>query len=223
MKFTKDRLESFSDGVIAIIMTIMVLNIPLPNSFGFSDIMSLLMAVLVFFVSFFIVGFFWHQHYRLFHMIDEITTMISWRNMLFLFSLSLMPVFTKWVIENLGQVVPALAYTIVFIFVNLTFQFLFIGARKNKEERNFNASGKVMIIFFLVWFILFAGIITLCFFQPLVASILLIGLPVLFSLSNLWFEHPPRKERRGFAGKGGAPGFPLKGANPKKEQTKRRR
>ena len=196
MKFSKYRVEQLSDGVMSIIVTIMVLNIPLPHRFELSDMISLLMSVLVFFVSFFVVGFFWHQHYGLFHRIEEITTMISWRNMLFLFSLSLMPVFTKWVIENLGEVVPAVGYAIVFLLVNLSFQFLFSSAMKHSGVKNPEFPGNFPYIFITIWVIVIGGIIVLCFFLPLVASILLIGLPLLFSLSNLWFEHPHKEGKR---------------------------
>lgn len=207
MKFSKYRLEQFSDGVMSIIVTIMVLNIPLPHHFAFSDLFSLLTSVLVYFVSFFIVGFFWHQHYRIFHMIDEISSMISWRNMLFLFSLSLMPVFTKWVIENMGKVIPALGYAIVFIFVNLSCQLLLSCARKQSGEKDFHMPRKFFIIFSCSWILVSSGLIVLCFLQPLIASVLLIGLPLLFSLSNLWFEHPRRENRRLAAYKKGASGW----------------
>jgi uncharacterized membrane protein len=129
-------------------------------------------------------------------MIDEVTSMISWRNMLFLFSLSLMPVFTKWVIENLGKVVPAVGYAIVFIFVNLSFQLMFSSAIKQSKEKKQIMSRKFILLFTVVWVTVIAGTIVLCFFQPLIASILLIGLPLLFSLSNLWFEHPKIENKR---------------------------
>lgn len=195
MNFSKYRMEQFSDGVMSIIVTIMVLNIPLPKTFGFKEIMSLLISVFVFFVSFFVVGFFWHQHYRLFHNIKEITSKASWRNLLFLFSLSLMPIFTKWVIENFGQVVPAIGYAIVFIFVNLSFQFMFSCVITDEEKNRFKEFGKFSWIFIAIWLIVIVGSIVLSVFQPLIASALLIGLPLIFSLCNLWFEHDQHVKR----------------------------
>ena len=196
MKFTKSRLEQFSDGVIAIIVTIMVLNIPLPKTFGFEEIMSLLASVLVFFASFFIVGFFWHQHYRLFANVEEITSTVSWRNYLFLFSLSLMPLFTKWVIENFGEVVPAVGYVIVFMFVNASYMFLHSSMMSDEDKKHLKSHGKLVWIHDIIWVLATIGTIAFSFFYPMIASVLLLGLPLFFSLASLWDEREDHTERR---------------------------
>lgn len=196
MKFNKMRLEQFSDGVMSIIVTIMVLNIPLPRSFTFKAVAALLVSVAVYFITFFVVGFFWHQHYRLFHRIEKVSTTVIWRNLLFLFALSLMPVFTKWVIEDLGAVVPAVGYAVVFIFVLLSFQSLFAGAIKSHSGHSLRIPRRFKVLFFTTWAALSAATIVLCFVEPLAASALLIGLPLLFSLNNLWFERPHRRRSR---------------------------
>lgn len=192
MKFAKNRVEAISDGVIAIIMTIMVLNIPLPASFDAAHVLGLLASVLVFFVSFFVVGFFWHQHYRLFHDVKEVTGPMSWRNLLFLFALSLMPVFTKWVIGNLGQVVPAVAYAMVFLLVNICYQFMFSSFITDEHRARMAEMGFGAWKHLVIWAVIVVAVIVLSLFLPLVASILLIGLPLIFSLINLWMERVPR-------------------------------
>lgn len=87
IEFSKNRLETFSDGVIAIIITIMVLNIPLPDTFGFPEIAGLLRSILIFFVSFCIVGYFWSSHHFMLEQIPEVSNTLVWRNLLFLFFL----------------------------------------------------------------------------------------------------------------------------------------
>lgn len=196
MKIKKNRLEAFSDGVMAIIVTIMVLNIPLPSKFELNDILSFLASILVFFISFFIVGFFWHQHYRMFHDVEEISGKISWRNLLFLFFLSLLPIFTKWVVNNFGEVVPAVGYVIVFLLVNLSNQFMFSCLITDEDKKKWNSVRKFFWIRLVVWVIFIAGAMVLSFFFPRVASVIMIGLPLLISLSNLWFENDKSRQKR---------------------------
>lgn len=194
-KFSKNRLETFSDGVIAIVITIMVLNIPLPNSFQFSDITGVLRSVLIFFVSFFIVGSHWNYHHILFERIKTVSSMIVWRNLLYLFFLSLIPIFTKWVMQNPDEAVPAIGYDIVFLLVNTSYQLISISILqedKSKRTREILKITQGRTRFWLVrWgiMILFAAaIIALSFFYPRFSLIFLIGLPVAISLFNIIFE-----------------------------------
>ncbi|MCL2884383.1 MAG: TMEM175 family protein [Oscillospiraceae bacterium] len=85
MQLTKHRLESFSDGVIAIIITIMVLSIPLPPSFAAGDILKFLLSIFIYLVSFIVVGSFWNSHHRVFLMVEQPTARISAYNLLYLF------------------------------------------------------------------------------------------------------------------------------------------
>jgi uncharacterized membrane protein len=100
IKFSKHRFEFFSDGVMAIIMTIMVLEIPLPENFDLEHTIGLLKSTLIFFVSFFIVGWFWNKHHHLIDYMEILTNKIIWRNLLFLFFVALIPKFTELIIEH---------------------------------------------------------------------------------------------------------------------------
>ncbi len=189
MKLKKGRVEAFSDGVIAIIVTIMVLNIPVPEGFGRAAMLSLLGSIAVYFVSFFIVGFFWHQHYVLFHRVEEVSWATSWRNLLFLFLLSLLPIFTKWVIANPGEVVPCIGYVAVFISVTLSYQFMLFGILKGGEVLNVKRAHRPRFLLFVaIWLVLILGVVALSLFQPFAASVLLIGLPLVFAFGNIFFE-----------------------------------
>ena len=133
---TKHRLESFSDGVIAIIITIMVLSIPLPASFAAGDLLGFLLSLFIYLVSFIVVGSFWNVHHRVFHYIDGVTNRLIWYNFSFLFFLSLIPIFTKWVIEHPGVLIPAIGYDVIFILVQFCSSLIFhlVASTSEREE-----------------------------------------------------------------------------------------
>src|SRR6187397_2615786 len=97
---TKTRLEAFSDAVIAIIITIMVLELKVPHETSFSALMKLWPVFLSYSVSFLILGIYWGNHHHLVHTIKEVRGGILWANLHLLFWLSLIPFATAWMGEN---------------------------------------------------------------------------------------------------------------------------
>jgi uncharacterized membrane protein len=98
---TKTRLEAFSDGVIAIIITIMVLELKIPHGTGWEkDIAPLIPAFISYVFSFIMLGIYWGNHHHLIHTIKEMSSGIMWANLHLLFWLSLMPFATGWMGEN---------------------------------------------------------------------------------------------------------------------------
>jgi uncharacterized membrane protein len=97
---TKTRLEAFSDGVIAIIITIMVLELKVPHDASWSALASLWPVALSYIVSFINIGIYWGNHHHLLHTIKEVRGGILWANLHLLFWLSLMPFATAWMGEN---------------------------------------------------------------------------------------------------------------------------
>ncbi len=97
---TKSRLEAFSDGVIAIIITIMVLELKVPHGTGWHDLQALWPVFLSYLVSFVNLGIYWGNHHHLIHTIREVRGGILWANLHLLFWLSLMPFATAWMGEN---------------------------------------------------------------------------------------------------------------------------
>lgn len=192
MKISTQRLEAFSDGVIAIIITIMVLSIPLTDEFTFDAVMGLMKSILILFVSFFVVGSEWNKHRFLFDQLSEVSNKIVWRNILYLFFLSLMPLFTKWVIQNPGEVVPAIAYDLVFLFVNMSYQFMFDCVAKENSDAEFfkriekmRAKRRYSWIGFVITIVIIGGIFIFSFFYPLISIICFMGVPVVSSIFNL--------------------------------------
>jgi uncharacterized membrane protein len=120
----KSRLEAFSDGVIAIIITIMVLELKVPHGEELKDLFALAPVFLSYVLSFLYVGIYWNNHHHLMHTVKRVTGSILWANMFLLFCLSLVPFTTGWMGENhfgkwpvvlytLNLLVTALAYTIL--------------------------------------------------------------------------------------------------------------
>ncbi|MCW3085430.1 MAG: hypothetical protein JWP12_2796 [Bacteroidetes bacterium] len=106
----KGRLEAFSDGVIAIIITIMVLELKIPEGGHFENLKPLLSVFLCYILSFINIGIYWNNHHHLLHATEKVTGSILWANMHLLFWLSLMPFVTAWMGENHFAALPVAVY-----------------------------------------------------------------------------------------------------------------
>ena len=107
---TKGRLEAFSDGVIAIIITIMVLELKVPHGEGFAAIAPLLPVFLSYVLSFVYVGIYWNNHHHLIHAVHHVSGGVLWANLHLLFWLSLMPFATGWMGQNHFAPLPTAVY-----------------------------------------------------------------------------------------------------------------
>ena len=93
----KGRLEAFSDGVIAILITIMVLELKVPHGADWAALRPVVPELLTYAMSFVFLGIYWNNHHHLFHVVERINGRILWANLHLLFWLSLVPVVTGWV------------------------------------------------------------------------------------------------------------------------------
>jgi uncharacterized membrane protein len=99
--------------VIAIIITIMVLELRPPEGFEFGDLKPLVPKLLAYLLSFVLVGIYWNNHHHLMHVVDRIDGAVMWSNMALLFSLSLVPFATAWFGEHPGKLAPVIVYVAV--------------------------------------------------------------------------------------------------------------
>jgi len=125
---TTNRLEAFSDGVIAIIITIMVLELKVPHAVeqashiaGLADLKPLLPVFLSYILSFIYVGIYWNNHHHLFHATRHVTGGILWANLHLLFWLSLFPFTTGWMGENHFASTPSAVYGGVLLLAAIAF------------------------------------------------------------------------------------------------------
>ena len=112
---TKSRLEAFSDGVIAIIITIMVLELKVPHGADASALAPLVPVFLTYVLSFVYLGIYWNNHHHMLHATDRINGKILWANLHLLFWLSLVPFTTGWMGENHFEALPTAVYGVVLL------------------------------------------------------------------------------------------------------------
>ena len=118
------RLEAFSDGVLAIIITIMVLEIKVPEGPEIASLKPLLPKILSYIISFIYVGLYWNNHHHLFQAIQKINGKILWANLFLLFSLSLLPFTSGWMGENHFDKTPVALYGVNLIICAIAFLIL---------------------------------------------------------------------------------------------------
>jgi len=120
----KGRLEAFSDGVIAIIITIMVLEMKVPHGVAIADLSPVLPVFLSYVLSFTYVGIYWNNHHHMLHTVKTVRGGVLWANLHLLFWLSLFPFTTAWVGENPSAVSPTMLYGIVLFMAGLAYYLL---------------------------------------------------------------------------------------------------
>jgi uncharacterized membrane protein len=120
----KTRLEAFSDGVLAIIITIMVLEMKVPHGDGLATLLPLLPVFVSYVLSFLYVGIYWNNHHHLLHAVRHIDGRILWRNLHLLFWLSLFPFATAWMGENHFSAVPTALYGVVLLMAAVAYHLL---------------------------------------------------------------------------------------------------
>jgi uncharacterized membrane protein len=118
---TKNRLESFSDGVLAVIITIMVLEMKVPHGGELLALVPLLPVFASYVLSFVFIGVYWSNHHHLLHAADHVTARIMWANLHLLFWLSLVPFATGWMGENDFAAVPVAVYGFVQLMAGFAF------------------------------------------------------------------------------------------------------
>lgn len=120
----KNRLEAFSDGVIAIVITVMVLELKAPASATIDALPPLWPVFISYVLSFVYVGIYWNNHHHLLHAVKEISGAVLWANLHLLFWLSLIPFVTAWMGENHFRITPTATYGGVLFMASLAYQLL---------------------------------------------------------------------------------------------------
>ena len=120
----KNRLEAFSDGVIAIIITIMVLELKVPHGEGLGTLVPLIPVFLSYVLSYVYLGIYWNNHHHMLHVCRKVTGPVLWANLHLLFWLSLVPFVTGWVGENHFAAVPSALYGFVFLMAAIAYWIL---------------------------------------------------------------------------------------------------
>jgi TMEM175 potassium channel family protein len=120
----KSRLEAFSDGVIAVIITIMVLEMKSPHGADLAALAPLWPVFLAYLLSYVYVGIYWNNHHHLMHAVHHVNGSILWANLHLLFWLSLIPFVTGWMSENHFAALPVAFYGVVLLMSGFSFVLL---------------------------------------------------------------------------------------------------
>jgi uncharacterized membrane protein len=188
-KMKTTRLEAFSDGVLAIIITIMVLELKVPHAVELAALQPVLPVLLSYVLSFIYLGIYWNNHHHLFQATEEVSGGILWANLHLLFWLSLFPFTTAWMGENHLATIPTAIYGFVLLMAAIAYYLLqrTIIAKEGRESLLAQAvgrdwKGKLSPLLYL-------AAIPLAFVSPWIAG----GLYVFAAL--LWLIPDPRIER----------------------------
>ena len=120
----KDRFEMFSDGVIAIIITIIVLEMKVPHGETVQALVPMVPVLLSYILSFIHLGIYWSNHHHMLHVTSEVTGPMLWANLHLLFWLSLIPFTTSWMGENHFAAAPVALYGLVLLFAAIAYRIL---------------------------------------------------------------------------------------------------
>jgi uncharacterized membrane protein len=118
---SKDRLEAFSDGVFAVIITIMVLDMKVPRGADLQALKTVLPVFLSYVLSYVFVGIYWNNHHHLLHAAERVTGGILWANLILLFCLSLAPFTTAWLGENNYAPLPVAMYGMMLLCAGIAY------------------------------------------------------------------------------------------------------
>jgi len=184
----KGRLEAFSDGVMAIIITIMVLELKVPHGTNLEDIKPLLPVFLAYVLSFIYVGIYWNNHHHLFQTVNKVNGKILWANLFLLFCLSLLPFATGWMGENHLDELPVFLYGFVLLMSSIAWRILVYYIVKEAGNRK---TAKTLQRDKRIWesMAIYAIATVIAFFFPVVSCI------IYAVIAALWFIPDKRLER----------------------------
>lgn len=187
---SKGRLEAFSDGVLAIVITIMVLELRAPDGTTFDDLFALWPQFLAYAMSFAYIAIYWNNHHHLMQAAKAVSGRVLWANMLLLFSLSLVPFATAWMGEHAFAAQPVAIYNAVLILPALSYTLLVWAllavpgqSAALAEALADNTKGRLSIALYVI-------ALAVSLFVPLAA----VALDLV--VAAMWIVPDPRIERR---------------------------
>jgi uncharacterized membrane protein len=185
---TKARLEAFSDGVVAILITIMVLELHIPHEATWSALRPLVPIFLTYVLSFVFLGIYWNNHHHMLHAADRINGTVLWANLHLLFWLSLIPFVTGWMGQNHFAPLPTAVYGVVMLLAAIAYYILAhtLMAAQGRDSRLARSigrdyKGKVSV---LLWAV---GIV-LAFFSPWAAVAIYVGVAMTWLIPDRRIE-----------------------------------
>ena len=183
------RLEAFSDGVLAIIITIMVLELKVPHGSDVESLRPVIPVFLSYLMSYVYLGIYWNNHHHMLHTVQRVTGGILWANLHLLFWLSLVPVSTGWMGDNLFAKAPTALYGIVLLMAAVAYFVLQNVIIRTQGPESVlakavgrDAKGKLSVILYTV-------AIVAALFTPWIADVIYVTVAVLWLIPDRRIEH----------------------------------
>ena len=184
------RLEAFSDGVIAILITIMVLEFKTPDGHDWTALRALGPKLCAYVLSFVIIGIYWSNHHHMIRMTERVNGAILWMNLHLLFWLSLIPFGTAWVGDTKVASVPTATYGVILMCAGIAYYVLETTIIRSQGPHSRLKSAVGSDAKGIASVVLYAAAIAVAFVNPWVAEAVYLGVAV------MWLVPDPRIERR---------------------------
>jgi uncharacterized membrane protein len=185
---TKGRLEAFSDGVIAILITIMVLELGVPEGSDWNALQAILPVFLTYVLSYVMLGIYWNNHHHMLHATERVNGTILWANLHLLFWLSLVPFTTAWMGESHFASTPTALYGVVLLLAAIAYRVLVTAILKQHGPHSRlraaigrDTKGKLSIA-------LYAAAVPLAFLNPLIADAVYVAVALIWLVPDRRIE-----------------------------------
>jgi TMEM175 potassium channel family protein len=192
----KERLEAFSDGVIAVIITIIVLEMKVPHGPGLDALLPLVPVFLTYVLTFVYVGIYWNNHHHMLHTVGSINGRVMWANLHLLFWLSLLPFTTGWMGENHFERWPTMLYGVNLLLAALSYTILqhCLILHEGRDSTLAlavagDAKGKLSPVLYL------AGIVTAWFFAAWAGVVFYVAVALMWLVPDTRLERAARHPR----------------------------
>jgi uncharacterized membrane protein len=189
------RLEAFTDGVIAILITIMVLELKAPHSTEWHAIQPTLFILLLYALSFIYLGIYWSNHHHMFQVTEHVNGRVLWANLHLLFWLSLVPFATAWMGENDFAALPTAVYGVVLLLAAVAYTILQMAIIKMEGPHSKlgravggDRKGKISMLLYL-------SAVPLAFVDPLISNAIYVVVAVIWLVPDKRIETHLNRER----------------------------
>jgi uncharacterized membrane protein len=184
----RNRLEAFSDGVLAVIITIMVLELRPPDATSFRSLLSVVPNVATYAVSFVFIGIYWNNHHHMLRASRGIDARVMWANLHLLFWLSLVPFSTAWLGRNPTAIAPTVLYAVIFLMDGVAYALLQECLRAvNGKDAPFaralgvDVKGRLSLVLYLV-------AIVVAFFSTIASDVIIVAVAIMWIVPDRRFE-----------------------------------
>ena len=184
----KDRLLAFSDGVVAIIITIMVLELKVPHGPNLKDLAGVLPTFLSYVLSFVYVAIYWNNHHHLLYTVNRVDGLMLWANTHLLFWLSLVPFATAWMGENHFAKLPTAVYGVALLMPAIAYYLLQKAILRREGQDSTLAKALGRDIKGKVSPVLYLAAIALSFVDPLIAGVIYVSVAVMWLIPDRRIE-----------------------------------